>query len=142
MTGLTEEQRADIVKYRLENAFNTLSEVESHRENGFYNTAVDRLYYACYYAARAILTAYHIETKSHEGVRQQLGLNFVLTGKISEEQGRFYSRLFSKRTTGDYDDFINHTLETVDELYPQAQAFVNTIADLLRVWFEEQSQNQ
>lgn len=142
MTGLTDEQRVDIVKYRLENAFNTLSEVESHRENGFYNTAVNRLYYACYYAARAILTAYHIEAKSHEGVRQQLGLNFVLTGKISEEQGRFYSRLFSKRTTGDYDDFINHTLETVDELYPQAQAFVNTIAELLRVWFEEQFPNQ
>ena len=142
MTGLTDEQRVDIVKYLLENAFNTLSEVESHRENGFYNTAVNRLYYACYYAARAILTAYHIEAKSHEGVRQQLGLNFVLTGKISEEQGRFYSRLFSKRTTGDYDDFINHTLETVDELYPQAQAFVNTIAELLRVRFEEQFPNQ
>ena len=142
MTGLTDEQRVDIVKYRLENAFNTLSEVESHRKNGFYNTAVNRMYYACYYAARAILTAYHIEAKSHEGVRQQLGLNFVLTGKISEEQGRFYSRLFSKRTTGDYDDFINHTLETVDELYPQAHAFVNTIAELLKIWFEEQSQNQ
>lgn len=142
MTGLTDEQRVDIVKYRLENAFNTLSEVESHRKNGFYNTAVNRLYYACYYAARAILTAYHIEAKSHEGVRQQLGLNFVLPGKISEEQGRFYSRLFSKRTTGDYDDFINHTLETVDELYPQALAFVNTIAELLKIWLEEQSQNQ
>jgi len=142
MTGLTDEQRLEIVKYRLENAFNTLSEVESHRENGFYNTAVNRMYYACYYAARAILTAYHIEAKSHEGVRQQLGLNFVLTGKISEEQGRFYSRLFAKRTTGDYDDFINHTLEMVDELYPQAQAFVNTIAELLSVWFEEQSHNQ
>ena len=35
MTGLTDEQRVDIVKYRLENAFNTLSEVESHRKNGF-----------------------------------------------------------------------------------------------------------
>lgn len=142
MTGLTDEQRADIVKYRIENARNTLVEVKSHRDNGFYNTAVNRMYYACYYAARAILTAYCIEAKSHEGVRQQLGLNFVLTGKISQEQGRFYSRLFSKRTTGDYDDFINHTLETVDELYPLAQAFVNTIAELLSVWFEEQSQNQ
>lgn len=142
MTGLTDEQRVDIVKYRLENAFNTLSEVESHRKNGFYNTAVNRMYYACYYAARAILTAYHIEAKSHEGVRQQLGLNFVLTGKISEEQGRFYSRLFSKRTTGDYDDFITHTLETVDELYPQAQVFVDKIAELLGVWFEEQSPKQ
>ncbi len=71
MTGLTDDQRVDIVKYRLENARNTLAEVKSHRENGFYNTAVNRMYYACYYAARAILTAYHIEAKSHDGVRQQ-----------------------------------------------------------------------
>lgn len=137
MTGLTDEQRFDIVKYRLENALSTLEEVKSHRENGFYNTAVNRMYYACYYAARAILTAHHIEAKTHEGVRHQLGLNFVLTGKISQEQGRFYSRLFAKRTTGDYDDFIRHTLETVDELYPQAKSFVDTIAGLLEVWFDE-----
>ena len=139
MTGLTDEQRVDIVKYRLENALNTLSEVKSHRENGFYNTAVNRMYYACYYAARAILTAYHIEAKTHEGVRQQLGLNFVLTGMLTQEQGRFYSRLYAKRTTGDYDDFIRHTLKTVDELYPQAQSFVNAIADLLTVWFNGQN---
>ena len=111
MTGLTNEQRIDIVKYRLENALDTLEEVKSHRQKGFYNTAVNRMYYACYYAARVFLTAHHIEAKTHEGVRQQLGLNFVLTGKISQEQGRFYSRLFSKRTTGDYDDFINPTAD-------------------------------
>ena len=139
MTGLTDEQRVDIVRYRLENALNTLAEVSSHRENGFYNTAVNRMYYACYYAASALLIAHHIETKSHEGVRQQLGLNFVLTGKISQEQGRFYSRLFSKRTTGDYDDFITHTEVTVDELYPQAQSFVATIDNLLKKWLEEQT---
>lgn len=139
MIGLTDEQRVDIVRYRLENAKNTLAEVKSHRENGFYNTAVNRMYYACYYAARAILVAYHIEAKTHDGVRQQLGLNFVVTGKIPQEQGRFYSRLFSKRTTGDYDDFINHTVGTVDELFPQAQSFVDTIAGLLNVWLEEQT---
>lgn len=142
MTGLTDEQRVDIVRYRLENALNTLEEVKSHRENGFYNTAVNRLYYACYYAASAALIAYRIEAKSHEGVRQQLGLHFVLTGKISQEQGRFYSRLYSKRTTGDYDDFINHTAQTVDELYPQAQLFVKNIEDLLNDWlarFDEAS---
>lgn len=138
MTGLTDEQRIDIVKYRLENALNTLAEVKSHRENGFYNTAINRMYYACYYAVRALLTAHGIEAKTHEGVRQQLGLNFVRNGKVSQEQGRFYSRLFSKRTTGDYDDFINHTRETVDELYPQAQAFVDAISTLLDQWFAEQ----
>ena len=41
---LTDEQRRDIVRYRIENAKKLLIEVESHRENGFYNTAVNRLY--------------------------------------------------------------------------------------------------
>ena len=139
MTGLTEQQRIDIVRYRLENAWNTLAEVESHKENGFYNTAINRMYYACYYAVSALLIANGIVTKSHDGVRHQFGLNFVLTGKISPEQGRFFSRLFSKRSTGDYDDFINHSLETVDELLPQAQVFVKTIAAMLNVWFAEHS---
>lgn len=52
---LTDEQRVDIVKYRIENAESTLKEVLSHKENGFYNTAVNRMYYACYYAASALL---------------------------------------------------------------------------------------
>lgn len=69
MKTLTDEQRVDIVRYRMENARVTLKEVESHRENGFYNTAVNRMYYACYYAACAILIANGIETKSHDGVR-------------------------------------------------------------------------
>lgn len=49
---LTLEQRINIVRYRMENAENTLAEVETHRANGFYNTAVNRLYYACYYAVQ------------------------------------------------------------------------------------------
>ena len=45
---LTDDQRRDIVHYRIENAQKMLFEVESHRENGFYNTAINRMYYACY----------------------------------------------------------------------------------------------
>lgn len=134
MKTLTEEQRIDVVRYRMENAKKTLLEVESHRNNGFYNTAVNRMYYACYYAACAILIANGITTKSHDGVRQKLGQHIVLTGKLSPDLGRFYSRLFSKRSTGDYEDFINHTLETVDELLPEAKSFVQTIGLLVDEW--------
>ena len=102
---MTNEERKDIITYRIENAKTTLTEVKSHIENGFYNTAVNRMYYACFYAASALLIANKIQVKSHEGVRQQLGLHFVLTGKISQEQGKFYSLLYSKRTAGDYEDF-------------------------------------
>jgi uncharacterized protein (UPF0332 family) len=131
---LTDEQRRDIVKYRMENARATIAEVESHRQNGFYNTAVNRMYYACYYAATAMLVAMGIETKSHDGVRQCLGKHIVLRGLLNAELGRFYSRLFSKRSTGDYDDFINHTLATVDELLPKAHLFIDTILEQLDKW--------
>lgn len=128
---MTDEQRKAIVSYRIENAVSTLGEVKNHRDNGYYNTAVNRLYYACYYAASALLVANGIETKSHDGVRQMLGKHFVLTGVIPSDMGHFYSVLFSKRSSGDYEDFINHTEATVNELYPLAEEFINTIRAIL-----------
>ena len=135
---LTDEQRRDIVRYRMESAESTLAEVETHRANGFYNTAVNRLYYACYYAATAILIANGIEVKSHDGVRMNLGKHIVQEGIISPELGRYFSRLFSKRSTGDYDDFFNHNIETVDELMPDAKLFIQTIKDWTDKWLIEQ----
>jgi len=134
--SLTPEQRTSIVRCRMENAENTLAEVAVHRENGFYNTAVNRLYYACYYAATAILVANGIEVKSHDGVRMNLGKHIVQTGILSPELGRYFSRLFSKRSTGDYDDFFNHSLETVDELIPDAKLFIQTIKDWTDNWLK------
>lgn len=133
---MTKEERKDIVAYRLGNAKNTLAEVKIHIENGFYNTAVNRMYYACFYAASALLIANEIQVKSHEGVRQQLGLHFVLTGKISKELGQFYSLLYSKRTAGDYEDFLTHDKETADLLYPRSMEFVSQLSTLIENWLK------
>lgn len=138
MTALTDQNRIDIVRYRIENANQTLAEVETHKANGYYNTAVNRMYYACYYAASALLIAYGIETKSHDGVRQQLGKQMVLTGKFSAELGKFYSQLFAKRTSADYEDFISQTLETVENFLPTAQLFVKTVEQMVNDWLTKQ----
>ena len=133
---MTNEERKDIITYRIENAKTTLVEVKSHIENGFYNTAVNRMYYACFYAVSALLIANKIQVKSHEGVRQQLGLHFVLTGKISQEQGKFYSLLYSKRTAGDYEDFLTHDKDTVDLLYPRSVEFISQITTMVEEWLK------
>lgn len=110
MGVLTEEQRKDIVRYRMENAQNTLEEVKSHRENGYYNTAINRMYYACYYAASALLIANGIVTKSHDGVRQQLGLklrsyrkNHSGAGKILQSS---FFKAFFRRLRGLYQSYL------------------------------------
>lgn len=50
-----------------------------------------------------------------------VGQELVLKGVLDAEYGRFYSQLFSKRETGDYEDFINHDLKTVESLFPVAR---------------------
>lgn len=52
---LNSETRAAIVSYRLERAHETLQEADYNANGGYYNTAINRLYYACYYAASALL---------------------------------------------------------------------------------------
>jgi uncharacterized protein (UPF0332 family) len=137
-TGLTEDNYEALSRYRQERAHETLAEIPYLREQGYYNTAVNRLYYACYYAATAILIANGIEVKSHDGVRMNLGKYIVQEGILSPELGRYFSRLFSKRSTGDYDDFFNHSQETVDELMPDAKLFIQTIKDWTDKWLLEQ----
>ena len=134
---MTEEERKDIVIYRIQNAEATLAEVESHKLNGFYNTAVNRMYYACFYAVSALLISNKVEVKSHEGVRQKFGLLFVRTGIIPTELGKFYSLIYAKRTSGDYEDFINHNLDTVEKFQPQAQQLVEQIKDILSEYITE-----
>lgn len=51
---MTEFQPEDYARYRLQRAKETMDEVESHIENKFWNAAVNRMYYACFYAVGAL----------------------------------------------------------------------------------------
>ena len=132
---MTDAERIDVVKYRIENAEKTLAEVAAHIQNGYYNTAVNRMYYACFYAASALLVANRIEVKSHDGVRQMLGKHFVAAGHLSIAHGKFYTLIFSKRSAGDYEDFINYTEDAARALYPQTEDFVMEIKSMVDTWF-------
>ena len=118
-----------------------MDEVSSHMANGFYNTAVNRMYYACYYAASAMLVAEHITTKSHDGVKQMFSLHFVKTGKVPVDLGKSYSRLFDKRTKGDYNDLFDNDQTVCEELYPEAKNFVESLTQLAQQWLDQHTSN-
>ena len=128
---LTSEAYEALSKYRQERAHETLEEIPFLREKGYYGTATNRLYYACYYAALSLLAKHHITAGTHSGVKTLLGLHFVSKGLVSKESGRAFSNLYDSRQRGDYDEFVYATLEEVDELYPKAQRFIEEIDTLL-----------
>ena len=79
---LDQESRDALISYRLERAYKSLEEALYLSEGGYYNAAVNRLYYACYYAAVALLLKNDISAQTHSGVKTMLGLHFVSKGKL------------------------------------------------------------
>jgi uncharacterized protein (UPF0332 family) len=97
--------KEDIIRIKIAKAIRTLSEAEKMMEFNFSNAALNRLYYACFYAATALLFSKDIFTKTHTGVKQMLGLHFISTGQLSITFGQFYGDIFRSRQGYDYDDF-------------------------------------
>jgi uncharacterized protein (UPF0332 family) len=121
----------DLIKYRADRSVETLKEAKAMIDNGFWNASVNRIYYSCFYAVSALLLLKSVETGSHKGIRQMFGLHFVQKGIVTKEDGRFFSDLYDRRQTGDYDDFINYDESTVNQLFIQADGFIKRIIKLI-----------
>lgn len=128
---MTENEKQELINYRMSRVDETLEEVEFLVDNGLYNTAVNRLYYACFYAVTSLLVKHEIKAHRHAGVRQMFGLHFVRKGIIDKKLARFYTDLYDKRQTSDYDDFIDFAKEDVLTLIPTAKELISEIRKLL-----------
>ena len=121
----------DLIKYRITRSKETIAEVPFLIKRGYLQTAVNRIYYSCFYAVNALLMKHNIRAHTHSGVRQMFGLHFVKTKVISIKFGKFYTDLFEKRHTGDYDDFVDFDKQTVNNLHKTAKKFVRTVENLI-----------
>ena len=114
--GLKDEDRREIVKYRLEKSLRTYYEAVGSISNGYVETAANRLYYAASYAVSALLVSYKYEASTHNGVIQMFGLAFIKTKIIERRFGTIFNQLFSLRMTGDYED--RHFLNLEEDVKP------------------------
>ena len=128
---MTDYSTDDYIKYRIDHAKATLSEIQTHIENRFWNTAINRMYYACFYAVSALLASEKIEVSSHSGIRQKFGEHFVKTGRFERELAKHFTELAEKRNKGDYNDFYDYDEETVMRLFPVSKRFVFEIEKIL-----------
>lgn len=60
------------------------------------------------------------------------GLHIIKTGLIEKELGRFFSDIFDKRLTGDYDDFIDYERDDVVGLLIPAKKLITEIEKIIK----------
>ena len=130
---LNDEERDALVKYRIEKAYGTLVEARDCADDNHWTLAANRLYYAAYYASKALLIRHGIVAKSHEGVIGMIGQKFVIPGIISIEEAKLLARLQNMRKTGDYDDFIEWHEEDVEPLFEKVEDYINKIKPLVEL---------
>ena len=120
------------ILYRIERARETYKDAIYLYEIGSINSCINRLYYAAFYATHALLLNKDIVVKSHTGVKQKLGEEFVLKGVISKDFAKTYSILSDYRHKGDYDDLFDFDKEVVDRLIDPVKEYIDTVEGLIK----------
>ena len=110
---MTPDSTRQLVEYRLTRARETLDEARLLLEAGRGNAAVNRLYYASFYAVTALLLAHGHAASKHSHVRSLFGRHFVKTGLVSKTLGAFFNEIFDRRQEGDYEDLVRFEVESV-----------------------------
>jgi len=125
------------IQYRIERAKETYQDALYLAGRESWNSCVNRLYYAAFYAVIAMLLLKGVEVKSHAGVKQKLGEELVKKGVIPKELAKSYSLLFDFRHKGDYDDLFDFDRKKVTPLIHPVQEIIELAKDFLK-----QSTNQ
>ena len=119
------------IQYRIKRARETYKDAVYLFEINSINSSINRLYYSAFYATIALLLNNGIEVKSHNGVKQKLGEEFVLKGIISKEFAKTYSILSDYRHKGDYDDLFDFDKDVVERLLIPVKEYIDRIEEII-----------
>jgi uncharacterized protein (UPF0332 family) len=119
--------KTEYIQYRIEIAYKTFEAAKVLADNGFWNSAVNRLYYSVFYAVNALLVLNDVYTKTHSSAKNQFSLHFIKSGKIDKKYGQLLSELFDWRQRGDYDNIFDYDSESVLPMFEPVKEMLDLI---------------
>ena len=129
---MNDDIRAEVIEYWMQKAQESLESARSEQQYNRRVFAVNRAYYACFYAASAVLMQMGKTFRKHTGVRASIHRSLIKTGKVDTSWGKFYDLVFENRQRGDYQELVEFEAEEVEEIISQAEKFVEVMKDLLK----------
>ncbi len=118
---MTPEQQALLDKAR-----RSLEAARSLIQQGFYDFAVSRAYYAMFYIAEALLDQEGLSFSSHAAVISAFGQHLARPGKVPTEFHRQLIDAQAQRTRADYDPQPDLSQSDAETVVNQAQTFLVT----------------
>lgn len=123
---MTDKQK-DLSIYRFSQAEETLQSAKVCEQMKFYKDAINRAYYAAFYAIKAVLAISDVDFKRHKDVVAYFNQHYVATDIFEKDCGRRLAKLQRKREASDYDDFYIASAEEAGQQIESAGYIVEAV---------------
>jgi uncharacterized protein (UPF0332 family) len=120
-----------LVRARLEHADEALNAARILLEQHSVRAAVNRAYYAMFYAVLALLALCKQETSKHSGVISLFDREFVRPGVFSRDLSQWLHRAFRQWLAADYAPLRTVSDKQAQQMCDEAQAFVVRVREHL-----------
>jgi len=100
------------------------------REN-FIRGAITKAYYVFLDTARAALLSKGLITRTHGSSLAKFGEEFVKSGIVAKEHGRWFNRALRARQEADYEALKVFDVKEAEEIIAQAEKFFNELKPLI-----------
>ena len=125
-------EKKDYIRYRLERADQTFKDAILLLESGSIFSALNRFYYAAFYAILALLRLNDNIPKTHKGVKLLFNKNYIKTKIIPKKYSNTYSILFNWRQESDYADHPKIDIDHIEKMIPLIEDLLTYLKNYIK----------
>jgi hypothetical protein len=128
---MEELDKLTLIQYRLNQAKETIDEVNRLMEADLLKVAVSRIYYGIFYCLTALSLMYGFKSSKHLQLIGWFNQNFIKTGLLDIKYGRILRDAFKNRSDGDYIPFTEFDVPDVMKMHEEMKDFIFTLTKFI-----------
>ena len=128
---MSDDRLRDLLKHRVEQAYETLHEAEILQAQQAYRGTINRAYYAMFYAVLAVLATRGLGSSKHSGAISLFDREFVKPGDFPKELSKSIHLALERRQQHDYGDFAELDAATAAKTVDDARVFLQGVSGYL-----------
>ena len=124
--------KVEYVNYKINKAQDAVKIAQMLYDNGFYQDALSKIYYAAFYAVSSLMRNLNLNPKTHLGAKALFHKEFVQTGIIDKKTGTLYDNLLAKRFEADYEYFALIDPEDIPKYIEEIKLFIEKAKEIIQ----------
>jgi uncharacterized protein (UPF0332 family) len=131
---MSSENIRKLVRFRLDQADAAVRAARVLLDQHLSRDAVNRSYYAMFYAVLALLVTKQIGTSKHQGAISVFDREFARTGVFNRELSYWLHEAFEMRLDADYAEMVEVPEEDARRILSNAETFIVQVKNYLSGW--------